>query len=54
MVVHGVVGRHMQQVRAGHGHLEHQLDVIQMMEQRQCMYSIKIRCEIHQQAIMIV
>ena len=47
IIAHGVHGRHMEQVRAGHS--IHQMDVRQQMEQRQYTYNTKMHCEMEQQ-----
>ena len=46
MEVHGVVGRHIVQVRVGHS--ERVMDVIRIMERRRYMCSIWIEFEIHE------
>ena len=51
IIIHGVVGRHMQQVRVGH--LIHQMDVQQQMEQRQYMCNIEMHYEMEQKMQMI-
>ena len=51
IIVHGVHGRRMRQVRAGH--LIHQMDVQQQMEIRQYTYNIKMRYEMEQRMQVI-
>ena len=52
IIVHGVHGKIMQQVRVGR--LIHQMDVQHLMEQKRFMYSIKMHYEMELYRQMIV